>query len=281
MDVVGGTTSNWKTGSCFDIESFGCEVDVGTHIHDIPKPDIGYHCQQPEDTRVTYRIYTDDILADVFTIPQCYSQPHQNFDARGLWGYCVEYCANQTAIPASIHSKEQNNFVMALLKERTWLGMDNVKDGRVPTTWPYDNTLVDFTIFIKGYPKSDPLLTNIIMSNKDTEFGMWKNVKPENSAYPRNCFCQKSSVSGSPEPPPYPEVPANELCETNWIYMPSTQTCVFHDISFRAWEAAEQNCDAKGGHLVSINDPDTVTDLLVLGSAFNDPTSIGRHILKI
>ena len=28
MDVVAGTTTNWKTGNCFDIESFGCEAEL-------------------------------------------------------------------------------------------------------------------------------------------------------------------------------------------------------------------------------------------------------------
>ena len=279
MDVVGGTNSNWKTGNCFDIESFGCEVDVGTHIHDIPKPDIGYHCQQPEDIRVSYRIYTDDILANIFAMPQCYSQPHKNFDARGLWQFCLDYCTNQTAIPASIHSEGQNNFVGAFLKESTWLGIDNIKKGILPQTWPYDNTKIDYTAFMKDFPQTNSVKTALFILDSNSNFGLWKNVDPTHS---NNCFCQKPSISGNPEPPPYPEIPVNELCDTDWIYISSRTNCIYHDISFRAWNAAEQNCEAKGGSLVSVNSPDTVIELLrALGTYFYDPTSIGEFQINI
>lgn len=34
MDVESQIDVNWKTGNCFDLESFGCEVDAGTHLHE-------------------------------------------------------------------------------------------------------------------------------------------------------------------------------------------------------------------------------------------------------
>ena len=34
IDVQSQMDVNWKTGNCFDLESFGCEVDVGTHLHE-------------------------------------------------------------------------------------------------------------------------------------------------------------------------------------------------------------------------------------------------------
>jgi len=152
--------------------------------------------------------------------------------------------------------------------------MDNIIEGRLPTTWPYDHTLVDFSSFVPNWPSTDPLKTSLIMNDKDTEFGMWKNARPDNNDFPRNCFCQRPSIPGNPEPPGYPEIPANELCERNWIYLPSSKNCIYHDIAWRAWKAAEDNCVALGGHLVSVNSPDIVSDLLILGADFYDPTSI-------
>jgi len=279
MDVVAGVNSNWKTADCFDYESFGCEVDVGTHIHDIPKPDLNYHCQQPDDTQVSFKIYTDDILKDIFPVPQCYLQPHQNLDSRGVWDFCVEYCTNQTSVPASVHSQGQNNFVTALLQERTWLGMNNIQDGRLPSAWQFDNTPVDYSAFKSGFPiDTDPLRTALIISHKEDEFGMWKNVQPANPSYPRNCFCQKPSIPGNPEPPGYPEIPISELCDANWIYMISTGRCVYHDIHVRAWQSAEQNCASNGGHLLSINSPDITAEILDIGNIFHDPTSYGTYL---
>ena len=83
---------------------------------------MDYHCAQPQDTTVSYRIYIDDRLGKIFPIPMCYSQPTQNSGAYGLWDFCLEYCRNQTAVPASIHSAEQNAFVTSMLKQKTHLG---------------------------------------------------------------------------------------------------------------------------------------------------------------
>jgi hypothetical protein len=57
-----------------DIDSFGCEVNVGTHIHEEPKPDIQFHCTQPEDHRISFVLYTDQALQQVFSTPQCFCQ---------------------------------------------------------------------------------------------------------------------------------------------------------------------------------------------------------------
>jgi len=275
MDVVAGVSTNWKTANCFDIESFGCEVDVGTNIHDVPKPDNNFHCQQPVDKRTSFYLYTDDVLKTIFPVPQCYLQPHHDFDGIGLWDYCFEYCANETAIPVSIHSKEHNNFAMALMKKPTWLGMDNIKNGVIKTNWPYDKTLVDYTAWVPNYPNPDSTKTALVMSMRDGEVGLWKNQRPDNPSYPANCFCQKPAIAGNPDPPGYPEVPLNELCDTNWIFIPSSNTCVYHDINVRAWQSAEQNCVSMKGHLVSIGSPKTISELMTLGSSFYDPTSIG------
>ena len=32
------TSKNWKTGSCFDLESYACKIPAGRSIHPAPKP---------------------------------------------------------------------------------------------------------------------------------------------------------------------------------------------------------------------------------------------------
>ena len=115
----------------------------------------------------------------------------------------------------------------------------------MPTKW-LDGTNLDFTAFLDGYPISNAEKTNLIMNDNANEFGMWKNAKGDNPDYKRNCFCQRVAIAGNPEPPPYPELPINEFCEQNWLFMPSSGNCIYHDISVRAWKSAQQNCNALG-----------------------------------
>lgn len=254
-------------------------MDVGTHIHDVDKPDLQYHCEQPEDIRFSYRIYTDETLETIYSIPQCFSQPHHNADAAGSWDFCVDFCKKQNAVPAAIHSNDQNIFVSGHLgqTEETWLGITSIKNG-MGTTWS-DNTVVDYTHWIDGYPLIDDDKTQAVMAASDANFGYWKNVA---TAGKYRCFCQKSSVKGTAELPEYPEVPANELCDTNWIYDVDTGVCLYHDTSFRSWKSADGNCQALGGTLSSINSPNSNAQLLkIVSTYFFDPTMIGTLIAHL
>ena len=91
-------------------------------------------------------------------------------------------------------------------------------------------------------------------------------------------MCQKPSVPGSPPPPEYPLIPVNEQCEPNWVWVPSSNKCIYHDLAFRAWNSAKENCRGMGGDLVSINSPETNEQVLaILMSFFYDPTASGTE----
>ena len=117
----------------------------------------------------------------------------------------------QNAIPVSIHSKEQHAFHLSYISGGTWLGMTGWSENT--NTWPFDNTPLDYTAFAKNYPKYNK--PYFIISKKAD--GLWKESDDEGE---NNCFCQKAAVPGSPTPPPYPDLPINEQCEPNWLWLP-------------------------------------------------------------
>ena len=206
-------------------------------------------------------------------MPQCFSQPHHNTDASGSWSFCVDFCTKQNAVPAAIHSTAQNNWVSGHLgqSKSTWLGIKSIKNG-IPNTWS-DNTAIDYTRWFDGYPVNDNDKAQAIIAGPGDFFGYWKNELANGT---NRCFCQKPSVRGAAEPPEYPDIPANELCETNWVYNTESLSCIYHDTNVKSWQAADGNCEALGGKLVSVNSPSANAQILKLvNTYFFDPTSIG------
>ena len=159
--------------------AFICEVDVGTHIHDMPKPDPGYHCEHAEDIYNDYLLYNDEASEALYPVPQCYSQSRKSTDGYGNYTSFVEYCKSQNAVPASIHSASQNAFHVSFLKGSTWLGMDTWGDPQ-PKIWPYDNTPFDFTAWGTLEPETMNKPTLFITSDDEPDegykgqYGTWR-----------------------------------------------------------------------------------------------------------
>ena len=42
------------------------------------KPDEDYHCEQVENSKISFHLYTDENLAQIFPTPMCYAAPHKN-----------------------------------------------------------------------------------------------------------------------------------------------------------------------------------------------------------
>ena len=78
-----------------------------------------------------------------------------------------------------------------------WLGMNNIKDGKVPVVWPIDKTPVNYQRWDSkaGYPSSAHERDTLIVNSKE---GLWRNAKKDNPDYKRTCYCQKPSVPGEP-----------------------------------------------------------------------------------
>ena len=85
------------------------------------------------------------------------------------------------------------------------------------------------------------------------------------------CWTQKIA-------PEYPSIPLNDYCDKNWLFVQSTQKCIYHDIKERSWAAALDNCKSKDGDFASINSPTEQNEILtILGTFFYDMTSIGKN----
>ena len=65
----------------------------------------------------------------------------------------------QNSVPASIHSAGHMNIIESFIQEDLWLGVNTVDSGKLPKTWPYDNTPFDYVRWDTdgGYPSSDPV----------------------------------------------------------------------------------------------------------------------------
>ena len=158
---------SWKAGTCVEHDAFGCEIEAGGHIHSIPNENrVQFHCEKSSShaSHVWY-VYTDEIYDQIYSMPNCYTQPGASSDAYGVWDYCEDYCTGaslqetdfiiilklysieENAIPASVHSSGHMNFIESMIQEDLWLGMNNIVDGKVPSTWPFDKTPVNYLRF--------------------------------------------------------------------------------------------------------------------------------------
>ena len=281
IDILGGVEHSWNAGSCFGHDSYGCEVNVGDHIHDISNDNrVQFHCEK--ENGVYWYTYTDDVYANHFPQPLCYLQPGKTNtpDGHGSFYDCEKFCETHNSKPASVHSQGHMNIIESFLQNDIWLGINTVHEGQLPDSWPYDGTPFDYIRWDvnEGYPNPHPTKTSIKAKGNPANnlFGLWRNAAPDNKDYYCSCFCQKESIPGEPETPEYPSLPINELCEKDWIYMKTTNKCVYHDLQERGWDSAEANCLDKGGHLVSINSPNEEIEIRqILDSFFLDFTSIG------
>ena len=57
------------------------------------------------------------------------------------------------------------NLIESLIQENIWLGMNNIKNGKVPTTWPFDGTPVNYQRWDtkNGYPVDNNEKTSLIV----------------------------------------------------------------------------------------------------------------------
>ena len=89
-------------------------------------------------------------------------------------------------------------------------------------------------------------------------------------------ICEKDAIPGhDPNPTEYPPVVPNEKCESEWFYMESTGNCYHIDhYMVNSFDASEANCVGKGGHLASINSPETQAEIRI---HLNDPSVTGKQ----
>ena len=108
----------------------------------VPVPD--YYCAQNIDHKeVKYKLYQDDIIG-----PKCFlfAKSGGGTDIqKATWEDARKFCTDFGGDIVSIHSFEQNSFIVSHLKDETyWIGFGKeISSGAKPSKW-VDGTDVDF-----------------------------------------------------------------------------------------------------------------------------------------
>ena len=70
----------------------------------------------------------------------------------------------------------------------------SLKTGKLPSTWDFDGTPMDFYHWAKDYPKDNKSYKGLtMMISADYEYGAWVNKALD---YTKSCLCQRDSVPG-------------------------------------------------------------------------------------
>ena len=111
------TSKNWKTGSCFDLESYACKVPAGQSIHPFPKP-VDFKCPSFKDDNFNWML--DPFENKCYLLPRNYGDQNYifpNYDAAD------KFCKENNAVLATIHSADVNSWLTAHSPNDMWIGL--------------------------------------------------------------------------------------------------------------------------------------------------------------
>ena len=238
----------------------------------VPVPD--YYCAQNiEHKEVQYKLYQDEIIG-----PKCFLFAKSGGGTtikKQTWDDARKFCRDFGGDLVSIHSFEQNSYIMSHLNEESyWIGFGKeISSGIKPSKW-IDGTDVDFDGWKdEALSQKDDDYCGIINEEVNGKRqGEWNKAKCSKT---KRMVCEKDAILGhDPNPTEYPPVVPNENCESEWFYMESTGNCYHIDhYMMNSFDASEANCVGKGGHLASINSPGAQAEIRL---HLNDPTSTGK-----
>ena len=76
---------SWSVDCTFDTrtcenkehDAYGCEIEAGGHIHEIPNENrVQFHCEKSsEHASHVWYVYTDEHYDQIYDRPNCYTQP--------------------------------------------------------------------------------------------------------------------------------------------------------------------------------------------------------------
>ena len=111
--------NNWATEYCSYPEAFGCQVKPGQMIHGIVKPVPDHHCQDTGKWDAKWILNP--------AINKCFLIGKNSItDGRYLGGnftQAQDYCHELGTELASIHSAEENSWLVSRLIGDVWIGI--------------------------------------------------------------------------------------------------------------------------------------------------------------
>ena len=127
--TTSATSNNWLADYCSLAEAFACEIEPGKMLHSAEKPVNDHHCPESGHWKSEWTLNTDN--------NKCYLIGRNSIDdGSGLAGnnftFAREYCTKRGSELVSIHSMEENSWLVPRLVGNIWLGMKMSSPGVVP-----------------------------------------------------------------------------------------------------------------------------------------------------
>ena len=126
-----------------------------------------------------------------------------------------EYCTSKGSELVSIHSMEENSWLVPRLVGNVWLGMKMSSPGVIPKTW-LDGSPFDYANWREGKPSSgaDRIYARLFGVEDPAKYGTWEDVADKTyNYYP---VCMIDAISGPINPPrPDATVPSHDLSKLN------------------------------------------------------------------
>lgn len=158
------------------------------------------------------------------------------------------HCVGAGGHLASVHTPAENAVLADLCSaEECWIGFNDIEEEGL---WVWkDGTDADFSKFPGGNPPWNPGEPNgqawektdgayvYPATNKWVQAGTWDD---DDIAKKKSFVCRFADAPWAPPPPPSPP-PLTHIGPFDFVAQK------------RSWEAAEQNCITRGGHLASIH----------------------------
>ena len=191
-----------------------------------------------------------------------------------------EFCLEKQSDLFSLHSPEEDAWLLPRLLSNCWLNFMLPSPGQQPTSW-LDGTPFDYSNWRSGKPDSnkDKIYARIYAVVDDLEkYGTWENTYSDRYHYMPVCMVDAISGPVAPTPPDV-TAPPHVDCDPGWHFRSNPDSCFLIDTQERAWTAAEENCIGLGGTLASINSPSRQVD--IFGLAQLDPSSLGSNRLTL
>ena len=139
--TTSATSNNWFADYCSLAEAFACEIEPGKMLHSAEKPVNDHHCPESGHWKSEWTLNTDN--------NKCYLIGRNSIDDGSAiignnFTFAREYCTKRGTELVSIHSMEENSWLVPRLVGNIWLGMKMSSPGVVPQ--------------VKGHPKRNQII---------------------------------------------------------------------------------------------------------------------------
>nr|XP_039270230.1 uncharacterized protein LOC120344952 [Styela clava] len=220
---TGKGNNNWEITGCYLQLGYICEIAEGKSLASLPVVTVQGKCEDG------WRHYSG----------KCYLFWDQELSQQAA----NTHCRGKTAELVSIHSQEEQSFIVGHLPSNSWIGLNKISNG---VSWT-DGSTVDYQNWRDGYSTDDGcVFVNMV--------GEWDVAQ---CAVAKSFICKKDDIPTEVmtlAPPTY--VPDLEKCGGNgWVSDPQSPNCYKINLQRRSWNDARYQCQVDGGDLASVNTP--------------------------